>query len=217
MRQCAAPTRSADAPNCCAIRSVRRQSSDSRKPSISVAPCANSPKITARCVMDLSPGGRHTPRTRRAGRIRQLCTRPRFALSSETPAMGQEFGACGGIRRWGMGRMRKPPSLRFPPLREGNRAGRAGSPASRGEPRGACRLSRFARGTALGVQALPLREGNRAGRAGSPASRGEPRRAPVRFPLRAGGTLRRGSKPQSSRNLPPRRRNDANLQTLHRR
>jgi len=77
-----------------------------------------------------------------------------------------------------------PPSFRFPPLREGNRVGRMGSP-------------RFARGTAWGAWVPPLREGNRVGRMGSPASRGEPRGAHG-FPRFARGT-RRGSVPPASR------------------
>jgi hypothetical protein len=66
-----------------------------------------------------------------------------------------------------------PPSFRFPPLREGNRVGRMGSPASRGEPRGAHGFPRFARGTAWGAWVPPLREGNAQG-FGSPCSQGEP-------------------------------------------
>jgi hypothetical protein len=58
-----------------------------------------------------------------------------------------------------------PPSLRFPPLREGNRG--AG-------------------------QVPPLREENREGRDEGDASRFA-RRTQTRFPLLAGGTLRRGS------------------------
>ena len=41
---------------------------------MSVVPRASSPRITARWVIDLSPGGRHTPRTRFAGAIRHTCT-----------------------------------------------------------------------------------------------------------------------------------------------
>jgi hypothetical protein len=63
-------------------------------------------------------------------------------------------------------------------------------PASRGEPRGRG-TPRFARGTERARHA-PLREGNREGVA-RPALQEKPRRAPVRFPLLAGGTLRRGS------------------------
>jgi predicted helicase len=81
-------------------------------------------------------------------------------------------------------RLLLPPSLRFPPLREGNRAGRR------------FEFPRFARGTAQGAGSS------------SPASRGEP---PPRFPLPAGGTCRRGytvslcpaSREESSPSVPP--------------
>jgi hypothetical protein len=52
-----------------------------------------------------------------------------------------------------------PPSFRFPPLREGNRVGRMGSPAARGEPRGAHGFPRCARGTRRG-SVPPARRGS---------------------------------------------------------
>jgi hypothetical protein len=69
-----------------------------------------------------------------------------------------------------------PPSLRFPPLREGNRAG--------------VRFPLFREGNRAGVQFPLFRERNRAG-VQFPLFR-EGNHAGVRFPLRAGGTLRRG-------------------------
>jgi len=73
-----------------------------------------------------------------------------------------------------------PPSLRFPPLREGNRVG-AGSPPSR-------------EGNRVGEGSTPSREGNRAGE-GSPPSREGNRVGEGSTPLREGNRAGEGSTP----------------------
>ena len=108
------------------------------------------------------------------------------------------------------------PLLKVPPARRGNRTlaqfpSRSGGNlshlsvplAKRGEPVGGRRLralnARLVSAFALVFQHAPLLQVPPASRGeprdgtGSAASRGEPSRASTRFPLRAGGTLRRGS------------------------
>jgi hypothetical protein len=70
------------------------------------------------------------------------------------------------------------PLLQVPPASRGEAKGGAAFPASRGEAKGGA--------------AFPASRGEAKGGAAFPASRGEPSHAPARFPLLAGGTLRRG-------------------------
>jgi hypothetical protein len=87
-----------------------------------------------------------------------------------SPAPQEETGKCCGYcaaqgESCTVGENGLPPSLRFPPLREGNHNGTEVSPLREGNHNG--------------TEVSPLREGNCGG-------------AQVRFPLPAGGTLRRG-------------------------
>ena len=72
-----------------------------------------------------------------------------------------------------------PPLLKVPPASRGEPSGGSALHASRGEPSGGS-VPHTSRGEPRGGSALH-------------ASRGEPSMARVRFPLRAGGTCRRGS------------------------
>ena len=53
--------RSTLAPSARQARLVRTTSSPSSRPSIIVSPTVSSPRINARCEIDLSPGGRKRP------------------------------------------------------------------------------------------------------------------------------------------------------------
>ena len=64
-----------------------------------------------------------------------------------------------------------PPSLRFPPLREGNRAGAQVPPLREGNRAGA-QVPPLREGNRAGAQVPPLREGNHAGGSVPPACRG---------------------------------------------
>src|SRR5579872_3507327 len=55
------PSRSSRAPSALQASPVRKTSSPSSKPLISVVPLVKRPKIKARCEIDLSPGGRTRP------------------------------------------------------------------------------------------------------------------------------------------------------------
>jgi hypothetical protein len=86
-----------------------------------------------------------------------------------------------------------PPSLRFPPLREGNPVGEGSSPLREGNPVGAG-SSPLREGNPVGEGSSPLREGNPVGAGSSPLREGNPVGAGS-SPLREGNPVGEGSSP----------------------
>ena len=60
-RHLPSPSRSTPAPKAAMAAAVRLTSSPSSRPSISVTPLASAPRMSARWLMDLSPGARTIP------------------------------------------------------------------------------------------------------------------------------------------------------------